>query len=368
MMCNQQRGAATLTIVALLLTLASCSSFYWLGISQLNVLIAMNTQNKALAYQSAYSGLHHTLGQLNSHPPTGYETDVSSSEQSVNYQSSSRRQIHDKSSLHSALSIESRGLLNDSKVSAIHSQSVLMLPIITQMPIAPLTVAGNLVNQAGVTLVANPNGAGINIPLSIWTNTELSKRNSLPTSCQQFEFKANRCADDYLSKGNHKGDDIVDNPMSFPNDILNYMTGIYLNKWLWLKDEMDLFQQGCDNISTNHVSKIWIEGNCTISMGMHLGSEQEPILLIVQNGDLSIHATSQIVGIIILINSAPERQFTQIHGQDGAEIRGALVSAHATDFTNSNLNIIYDWDVIYTLTTLPNMQRPVQVLFSWRDH
>lgn len=368
MMYIQQKGAATLTVVVLLLTLASCSSFYWLGISQLNLHIVMNTQNKAIAYQAAYSGLHHSLSQLNSLPPEGYDTDISSSEQAFSYQSSIQRHISGKNTLGGILAIESRGELNKRDVTAVTSQRVLMVPLIAQTPIAPLTVAGNLINQVGLTLVANPNGAGINMPLSIWTNTKLNDGNSLPTSCHIYEFRINHCTDEYLSKGNHKGDDIVDNVMSFPNDILNYMTGIHLEEWFWLKDEMDIFREGCDHIETDHVSKIWVEGDCTISMGVHLGSEQKPILLVVQNGDLSIHGRSKVIGIILMLSNDSGRQLARINGQTGSKIQGALVSSQDIDFTNSHLNIIYDWDVIDRLVTLPSMQKPTPVLFSWRDH
>lgn len=368
-MKSNQTGASTITIAALLITLSSCSMFYWIGISKLNIQIARNAQNHIVASASASSGLQDTIGQLHHEPVNQHIRDIRVTDTAINYHATSFTKPIEKVSPGSfGVTIISKGEQTDSKITQTHSESVMVLPLLKQLPVAPLMVAGHVSELSKLTLVANPNASGPNIPLSFWTSHKLREQDGQPNSCHIYEFTNKLCSQSYLSNATYRGIDIVDNSSSFPTDLIGYLTQYSTRDWQKLKDEMSALRVGCDGINTNPSTTFWIVGDCEVSMGSTIGSEQKPRLLIIKNGNLVLHKDTLIVGLIILFDQPTNHQKIDIVGSQNATIKGALITTKDASFNQSPLNVVFSANILQTLARHPSLQKPVPVLSSWRDH
>ena len=147
-------------------------------------------------------------------------------------------------------------------------------------PEVSVMAAGSVGTGGNFNIVANPNGAGNGIPVSIWTggpspNGNVTMQGSSAT-CQLQDFTGNNstCSNpsgEKLSSAGNIGLDILENDVNFPNDVFQYMFGVARGDWETIYAMANSNSQVINDCSSlNETSGInfrlwWVVGNCDIS-------------------------------------------------------------------------------------------------------
>ena len=127
--------------------------------------------------------------------------------------------------------ITSVGSASDGSATAtVHEQAVIT-NIVAQVPDSPLTVAGSMVVGGTFTVVANPNGGGPGVPLSIWSNQNVDLTTGTGQTCGQQEWVNGTCTTSAYSEKGNKQSDILDTG-PFPSDLLDYVFGVPRNNFV----------------------------------------------------------------------------------------------------------------------------------------
>ncbi|GAA0858021.1 hypothetical protein [Aliiglaciecola litoralis] len=359
------RGAAALTCVTLLLMLTTLAGTFGATFAQLNLKIALNAQHKQRIDALANAKLTTAISELQSRSVRQQVIEQQQSDQVYEYQLSSRLINDIAQEPFSLFGLSASVTSIDSRANATQSQNVLSYSMLDTIPAAPLIVDGAMLDSDKVTIVANPNGAGTNVPISVWTSEPISELEHLPTTCQPFEFRLTRCVDSALTKPGFKAPDVVDVAQPFPGELLDYVFPFSTLDWINIKDQATTILTSCDSLTTDSKGLIWIEGNCSLPLGLQLGSLEQPILLVIKDGQLILPSNAEIYGLMILFRQ--QNQLVEIDVIDNATVYGSVMSNTALRFVRDRLLIIYDGDLLTRLQGQRLMRRVVPITGSWRD-
>ncbi|MCG6220715.1 hypothetical protein, partial [Vibrio diabolicus] len=117
--------------------------------------------------------------------------------------------------------IRTQATLVDATANAEVEVKAIKISVLAGTPAAPLTVAGGMAVSGNFTVVANPNGGGPGVPLSIWTNGNVDLTNGSGQTCHQGDYSGG-CSANISQKGD-KQSDIKDNDTDFPTDLVWYL-------------------------------------------------------------------------------------------------------------------------------------------------
>ena len=95
------------------------------------------------------------------------------------------------------------------------------IKVVAGAPDAPITVAGGLGVSGNFMIVANPNGGGRGVPLSVWTDDNVDLTTGSGTTCGQQEWADGTCNTNTYSGPGNKQSDILDNDPNFLMICLN---------------------------------------------------------------------------------------------------------------------------------------------------
>ncbi len=168
------------------------------------------------------------------------------------------------------------------------SQQVVEIPTLSSLPDAPLTVAAGTAIGGNLAIVANPNGGGPGVPLSIWSR-ELVNIGASFASCggQEYDFTGNSgCTSvPYSSSKNGKQADIVENDKSdFPPDSAALLGYIFAGSSTVEEVIADTIQSNptdyedrvgvnntglasCSGLNASSAGRYIIKGDCSPSAG-----------------------------------------------------------------------------------------------------
>jgi hypothetical protein len=232
---------------------------------------------------------------------------------------------------------------------------------------APLVVAGNLPLNGNITIVANPNGGGKLLdeygnkvggnPISVWSKGEVEIANNALLTCGLHEYNYFGCdaGNSYSYKQGSevkKGDDIVDNASDFPDDLVAYVLGIQDTSegWAALESMATSVVDNCNDSALGGGGFFIVKNSANCSVGS-LGSKDNPVLLIVKDGDLTINGNSDFYGMVFAYDSNPgssPNYDVKING--GARVFGVVAVNHDNiDLPNGNFSVVYDYDVLCKL-------------------
>ena len=72
------------------------------------------------------------------------------------------------------------------------------------------------------------------------------------------------------------GSDLLKEHSAFPGDVLSYLFNISMNDWRILKSEVSLIASDCDEATVTGQRVIWVQGECALNVGQHIGSDSAP--------------------------------------------------------------------------------------------
>ncbi|WJG08495.1 hypothetical protein [Aliiglaciecola sp. LCG003] len=363
-----QRGAVTLLSVTLLLMLTSVIGIYNMKVSHSKHIITLNSQIKSTAMAAAQSGLAEVMNILQADPQwsdsqlRGDIPSVGSYRALISHQRSERlanslavHQVHV-----SANTSEQMGVLQS-------HQSIISYPLLSTLPHAPLMVNGQLLLTASVTLVANPNGSGTGLPLSIWSKLGLGPLSDAFVSCGHFEYEQASCDAMPYSNNSALAADIVAHDLNFPSDSLAYLSNVPKQYSMQFKDESDSIRNNCSDLPQGNLTMLWIEGDCVLYQGQQLGTALNPVFLVVENGQLELAQQAQINGLVLLLVTDSRTDSNIINLEGLGTIVGAILSDRDMHITGESLVLVFDANILTKLTDSPALRRVANIAGSNRD-
>ena len=229
--------------------------------------------------------------------------------------------------------------------------------------------AGNIPLNGTFNVVANPNGGGPGIPVSVWSKSLIDDPQGASVTCQMGDYiQDGNCGGSPMSYKDVKGPDIVDNDPKFPTDMFQFAFGIPTSNYGVLKSQATLVSN-CDNLNTLK-GIVWVTGDCTIT-GTDNSSLTEPLVLVVESGDVTMNANSTFYGLLFAFD--PAGNAGSITANGGAKFFGSMLSNNTVSM---GININGTFDMVYTPAVIREITSPGNTLYkpmakipgSWADY
>lgn len=373
-----QSGFTTFTVTLILVLILLAVS---LLVGKLLVADRRVTLNEVLYRQAmalAEQGLSYGFGRLASEglpscasPPSWWASTVSPSGAGGSYTlevqcMTSFPVVVGSTTLITPVRVRSTANLSSNQAQAVVEAQYVPGNVLAGTPAAPLTVAGGMAVGGNFTVVANPNGGGLGVPLSIWTNDYVDLNNGSGQTCNQGDYSGSCSAN--ISQAGSKQSDIKDSDPAFPSDLVWYLFGENDNTAGWSKIEGlagDQIFNNCSSLGPTTTGIVIVDGDC--SPGTNIGTQAAPVVLIIRDGSLTINGNRQLYGLVFAYSSHPATATTDIKLTGGAIVNGALASNFKLGQSNGTYDAKYDEAVLSNIKTGAAFQTLRQVPGSWRD-
>jgi hypothetical protein len=365
-----QSGFTTFTVTLILLLILLAVS---LLVGKLLVADRRVTLNEALYRQVmtlAEQGISYGFGRISSVPAWRGSMTVSPSGAAGSYTLVAQDMTpfsvaSGSSTLVTPIRLRAQATLANSQAQAVVEAQYVQTNVLAGTPAAPLTVAGGMAVGGNFTVVANPNGGGPGVPLSIWTDDYVDLNNGSGQTCHQGDY-AGGCSANISQKGD-KQSDIKDSDPTFPTDLVWYLFNENDDAAGWANIESRASQivNNCSSLGPTSTGLIIVKGDC--SPGSNIGTQSAPVVLIVKDGSLSINGNNQLYGLIFAYSSHPATATTDIKLNGGAIVNGALAANFKLGKANGTYDAKYDEAALSNIKTGAAFQTLKQIPGSWRD-
>ncbi len=214
-------------------------------------------------------------------------------------------------------------------------------------------------------VVANPNGGGPGVPLSVWSKEPVTGNGAWKT-CHLGDF--NGGCGVALSDSKNIGPDIKANDSTFPPDLLWYLFGEpdTAAGWANMNDKAVAVPptSSCATLGPISTGIYIVEGNCDLPDVT--GSANSPVVLIVKDGNLTLNGGKDFNGIIFVYSSTKPSPY-DVMATGNATINGALILNTPPKNLNGTFDLIYDQTVMSSIQSGTMFQSTKMVPGSWRD-
>lgn len=345
-------GFATLTITLVLLSMLVAVSVFTGKVLISDKRITLNEIEYRVAMAAAEKGIAEAMAELKINPAaTTLSGNVSTSSASGSYEVTiSPNGTSGVSDIVSVATLDTGGVAT---VSVQVAERGILNPN-NSGPAAPLLVAGSIPANGTITIVANPNGGGPGVPVSIWSEGDVNIGGSA-TTCGLDEYFNGGCnkSNAYSYKSGSEsniGPDIVGNDPDFPDDLVEYLFGEPDTDEGWSKIESRataIVNSCSDPIITGGAGVFIVQDSASCTIGS-LGSTDSPVVIIAKDTDLTINANSQVYGLVFAYDSdADDANLYEIKINGGAEFFGMMIANHNNvDLPNGTYAAIYDPEVL----------------------
>jgi hypothetical protein len=360
-----QKGAAILLTVILLLIMVTLVTLYTGKIQSFEHQILVNSQNQKWAQLSAKAGLNQGLGMLTVNK---FLPDV---EISGNLEDNSTFIISatsdDLAGSRKLVTIKASGTSADGLAKATVTEQSLVYPILLNQPPAPLMVQHGFSSTGEFEVVSNPDGLGVAAPLSLWSDAIVTLSGTHHHSCVLSEFNDGNCSTNTYSDHNIKQSDIADGSASFPADLVSYLFNIPAVQWIQLRQQSDVVLADCDTLDINSWGVIWVDGDCDISASTQIGSHSEPLILVIFDGNVEFQNDVALYGLLFSFKPAGSVKVLDINMQTDSAVFGAVVANYQLGTQNVLTRVVFQADVLQKLQDSKRLQRVARVPGSWHD-
>lgn len=265
-----------------------------------------------------------------------------------------------------------------------------------KVPDIPIIVGGAVGTGGTFNIVGNPNGGGPGIPVSIWTGpassgNDIEMSGSSATCHIQFYDGNNaQCSNpsgnsELLSQGDNTTlssyspdkPDLLPNDPNFPPDLFKFVFGLDRAVWLTKKNEAESHGQvvsSCapivslgTNAGTNF-SLWWITGDCDTGSNAEIGTDDKPVILVIDDSVLTMRAGTIVHGIVFIFNN-PDNAATPSASMSGSpEIQGSFISDVGGAGMTGSYSVVYNPDVVHSFSNGGGSNFTIAYIpGSWRD-
>ncbi len=340
-MISYQRGTTLLVPVCLLLTLVTTA--VWTFSKQVRhyaVSQQRTTERNSLLYRASEALLltHHALTTT-----SNWQTTLTSKERG-HIREYQHLNIRGASMTFFRLSASASNSKETMTVS--ETLGIVRLPVMVVRPTLALTFSEKVSPDARITLVDPDNTSPVyhaRVPLAPALSLQQYCKSNSMRDCQP------------LSPA-----DAV-----FPKDIVAHTFEIEDGNFSpdSLPDRTAL--SGCTNVASTSSHVIWVTGDCHIPSKVTLGTLSQPVLLIIEDGHLSVGSGAVINGLLITL-ARKSRLPKDIIVHSSGMIAGAAIIAQPLS-ASSVIRLTYSSEVINKLQNAHYMQRATFLPGSWHD-
>lgn len=275
----------------------------------------------------------------------------------------------------------------------VAKQGVYFYPLIVKIADSPMISAGTIGFSGNFSVVTNPNGGGKGVPLTAWSNSDITITGS-PSTCQLSEFLSTdstyvtqtdtdgntltMCAQctcpssGALSKNGVEGIDILDvdsnvgankDTTNFPSDMFEYIFGVKTADYNEVKKEA-MVVADCSGLNTSSSGLYWVTGNCEPSGDV--GSFANPVTVIVE-GASKINSNNYFFGMLFAFSTNPATTLSlDLNGTP--TFYGAIMTNAKISLSNGNYKMRFDVNVLKNMLKNPSARGLAKIPGSWADY
>ena len=380
---NRQRGAATLLVTVVLLSLITLVSVYITKLGLLEAKTGANANRAKEALHHAQAGLDYgSMMYADSSSWTGGSVALSSG---VTVTASAAISG-------SLLAIQATGNSVDGTGAANVQESYGRIPLVDFGELPPLMSNGNFPPSGTFSIVGNPNGGGTGVPVSAWVEEGTTGGGASWQNCNMDEFlydgnnasetkithsdgfvQCDRCrcqqADTYLCDAKDVSDpseciDVVED-VDIP-DVFQNTFGFAPEDGGWeAYKNLAATEVACGDLNTTigdqfysggskegQLPLLWVEGNCSVG---DTGSYDSPVIIVV-HGDLTINANSEVFGIVFAFSDvyspAPSNENFDLKINGGPVVYGVILVNADVDLPNGSFTLVYSQNILEKLSNV----------------
>lgn len=149
-------------------------------------------------------------------------------------------------------------------------------------------------------------------------------------------------------------------------DWLNWLFAIPASNWSQLKAMANASSSNCYGLGPSSHGLIWVDGPCWLAPGLTIGSAEQPVLLVIQDADLSLASSAELFGLAVLFKSPGALTEPRLQLADDALIDGMVLANHA-DVAAVEPQLRRSASILATLAGSDALKRLYQVTGSWHD-
>ena len=238
-----------------------------------------------------------------------------------------------------------------------------------QAPAVPLTAKNTFPASGSAEIVANPNGGGVGVPISLWMNqnTQCPPDGNLELSggswgsCEAHEwYETERIPDNVECPGSCScavqeslstthgdapviGIDFVLDE-NFPCDLFQFYFGTPRSNYESVKGFAKVLSD-CDSLGPGSSGIYWISGPaCDVQSNKVIGSARAPVLLISAAGVTSLQGGATIFGVLYVSDVENSAAYFESRGNNIAY--GQVILDAAFGSYNGTFQVIYNENLI----------------------
>jgi hypothetical protein len=291
---------------------------------------------------------------------------------------------------------------------------------------APLVVASTFAGSGNFTLVPNPNGGGEGVPLSVWSNGDVSLAGAgSAQSCNVAEYfqggnpdyttmvcldcDCPAATEALLTFDANDGIDVLDvdgdlgpipDSTNFPDDVFSYVLTFESCDYLEVRElakDIGALKADCSDLPPRG-GLVWVDGTCNMTGAV--GSVTAPYLIIAAGGDAHLAGGAEFYGMLFATtiqlediadggcSTADCTSLTGDTGLDGsmcprADLAsrpdldlamngtntafGAIITDKDVDLGNGSLDLVYNELVLQNLANIISYSAWGQLPGTWQD-
>jgi hypothetical protein len=288
------------------------------------------------------------------------------------------------SGIHYMITMLARGE-SDCSAAGCQGEALVSVPVANNAlfggdpPDVPLTTASTFPPHVDAEVAANPNAAGLGVPLSVWANNNTSctsepalVANGSWATCELQEWYGQdfrpddfRCpsascscsqreAISYTKAGELQiGIDIwIDD--DFPCDLIEYFFGVPKSRYHTMRSSAKLLTS-CDSLGPDSHGIYWISGSdCTIQNTV-IGSAQAPVVLLSAASTTWLNGNAELFGVLFVSNI--EDAEAELRGAGVNIFYGAVIVDTTVDNFAGTFQVVYNDSVLARAAGLGGLKK-----------
>jgi hypothetical protein len=258
-----------------------------------------------------------------------------------------------------------------------------------QAPAVPLTTKNAFPPSGAAEVVANPNGGGVGVPISVWMNrnpactpdgsainpsqgswgtceaNEWYETESIPEDVQcpgSCSCNARETISDTHGSIDKLGIDLVQDE-NFPCDLFQFYFGTPRTNYESIKSYAKVLSD-CSTLGPGSAGIYWISGStCTIGSNSVIGSAHAPVLLIMATATTRLQGGTTIFGAVYVTDVENSAAVFEVQGNNIVYGQVVVDAAYGNNY-NGTFQVVYNENLIQRVSGTGGIGN---VIGGWAD-
>jgi hypothetical protein len=134
-----------------------------------------------------------------------------------------------------------------------------------------------------------------------------------------------------------------------------------------LQQQSDMVLANCDTLGIGSLGMIWVNGDCDVSASTQIGSDSEPIILVIFDGNVEFAHDVVLYGLLFTFKPIDSIKTLDINMQNNSAVFGAVVTNFQLGTKSTLTRAVFQADVLQKLQNNKKLHRVARVPGSWHD-